>query len=172
MQWCQILIAVITLSPVVYVVVYEIIICSIKENIKYKKKFNKWNEDHPELQRRLCKTCKYSIKETNYIGRYRNSIPIRKLEYCTLIKKKINIEGSRCMLAEPPKYFFEPKNKKELYTKFGTEIYFSAYGNCFHSTKNCRSIKNSRNVYKSILPFGRYPCPKCWKEEDGYLVPK
>lgn len=171
MKWLQITIGVIILLLIVYVISYEII-STIKQNREYQKKYKNWNNEHPALQRRLCKTCKYSIKETYYIGKYRHSLPTRKPEYCTLLKRKIDREESRCLLAEPQEYFYEPKGKKELFPKSGTAIYYSAYGNCYHSTPHCRSIKNSRNVYKSCFALGRYPCPKCWKEENGNLVAK
>ena len=173
MNWWQILLTVIInliwIIPFVIVVIIE----PIKENKEYRKKYNNWNETHPSLQRRLCKTCKYSKSETYFDGRYPNGFPHRNVTYCTLTRKRITGNSCRCIIAEPTDYFCESKNKKVHFPKSDVEIYYSAYGNCYHSTPNCKAIKNSRHIYTSNIYLSeRYPCPKCWIEKDGVLYPK
>ena len=83
MKWWQIMLCVLTMLPFVIMFVIGVIIEPIQENRAYKKKYNQWNKTHPELQRRLCKTCKYSISETHFEGRYPRGIPHRQVCYCT-----------------------------------------------------------------------------------------
>ena len=173
MKWWQIMLCVLTMLPFVIMFVIGVIIEPIQENRAYKKKYNQWNKTHPELQRRLCKTCKYSISETHFEGRYPHGIPHRQVCYCTYFHRGISDRQKRCIAAEPTEYFYERIDAKEPQPKDGTNIYYSAYGNCYHSSPNCRMIKTSRNIYTgSTFISERYPCPKCWKEEDGKLIPK
>ena len=176
MKWWQIILCALTTIPFAIMFVIGVIIEPIKDNKEYRKKYNKWNETHPNLQRRLCKTCKYSKSETVFDGLYRypNRFPHRMVSYCTLLHREIGGKTNcRCIIAEPTDYFCEPKDKEEPFPKSGVEVYYSAYGNCYHSTPNCRSIKNSRHIYTSKIHISeRYPCPKCWIEKDGVLYPK
>lgn len=175
MTWWQILLTIIFTVPWFYLFFIEVVLEPIKQNKNYRQKSAKWDNEHPELQRRKCKACKYAISETYWVGcRYPNGIPRRQQVYCTLTKRKLDNNTARCIIAEPPTdYFNEPKDKIEPRPEFDTEIYYSAYGNCYHSTPHCRSIKNSQNIYTNRIYINdRYPCPKCWIEKDGYLLPK
>ena len=173
MTWWQILLAIIFTVPWLYLFFVEVILDPLIQNKKYLQKSLKWDNEHPNLQRIKCKKCKYAIRETLWSGRYPNGIPHRMPTYCTLTKRKISNNTMRCVIAEPPsEYFYEPKGKTEPYPKSDTKIYYSAYGNCYHSTPHCRSIKNSNNIYTNrIFISERYPCPKCWVEIDGILYP-
>ncbi len=174
MTWWQILLAIVFTVPWIYLFVMEVILQPLAQNSQYKKDYLKWNEEHPDLQRRKCKNCKYAISETYFEGRYPHGIPRRRQTYCTLTKRKLGEYNKYCIISVPPnEYFFEPKDKKELYPNSNTPIYYSAYGNCYHSTPHCRSIKKSRNIYTNRIYINdRYPCPKCWTEKDGYLYQK
>lgn len=174
MTWWQILLAIVFTVPWIYLFIMGLILQPISQNSQYKKDYIKWNEAHPNLQRRKCKNCKYAKKETLWSGRYPNGTPTRHIIYCSYTRRKISGNHSCCIIPNPPsEYFYEPKDKKELYPNSDTPIYYSAYGNCYHSTPNCRSIKNSIHLYQSrICLADRYPCPKCWTEKDGYLTPK
>lgn len=174
MSWWEILLAIIFTIPLAYLFVMGVILHPIIQNRQYKKDCIRWNKEHPNLQRRKCKTCKYAISETYFVGRYPNGIPRRHQTYCTLTKRKLNEYSTFCIISEPPnEYFYEPKDKKELYPDMATPIYYSAYGSCYHSTPHCRSIKNSQNIYTNrVYITDRYACPKCWTEKEGHLYPK
>ena len=174
MTWWPILLAIVFTVPWLYLFFVEVILDPLTQNKKYRQKSIKWDNEHPNLQRRKCKSCKYAISETYWVGRYPNGLPRRIQVYCTLIRKEIGGQNLQCIIPEPPsEYFYEPKGKIEPYPESNTEIYYSAYGNCYHSTPHCRSIKNSRNIYTNKFSLkDRYPCPKCWIEKDGVLYPK
>ena len=174
MTWWQILLAIVFTVPWIYLFIMGVILQPLSQNSQYKKEYIKWNKEHPELLRRKCKTCKFAISETYYVGRYPNGIPRRRQTYCTLTKRKLNDYNTFCIIAEPPsEYFYEPKDKKEPYPNSDTPIYYSAYGNCYHSTPHCHSIKSSRNIYTNRIYINdRYPCQKCWDEKNGVLYPK
>jgi hypothetical protein len=174
MNWWQILLCVLLSAIWIYFFIYEVIITPIIEKNKYNKNFKNWDRENPDLQRIKCKNCKYAIRETLWSGRYPNGIPTRHIVYCTLIKRKIRGTSIRCIIATPQsEYFYEPKNKKEPYPCENSKIYYSAYGDCFHSTTKCSSIKKSKNIYEGFSALrDRYPCPKCWEEKNGVLYPK
>lgn len=173
MKWWEFLLMLAFVIPLFYLFFVNVILYPILDNRRYRKKYKLWDEEHPNLQRILCKTCKFSINETYFEGRYPYGFPRRCQKYCTLTKRNINAHNQRCILAEPPEYFCEPKNKIDPYPSSDAEVYYSAYGNCYHSTRNCRSIKNSRKIYTGKYYLDdRYPCPKCWNEIDGILYPK
>ena len=122
-----------------------------------------------------CKNCKYAKRETLWSGRYPHGIPTRHIVYCTLARRKINGGfNMRCIIAAPQlEYLYEPKGKIEAFPCKDSQIYYSAYGDCFHSTLHCRSIKNSKNMYNDFSALiDRYPCPRCWIEKEGVLYPK
>ena len=168
------MLAIISIVPLLYLFFVEIILDTAKQNKRYRQKSAKWDNEHPNLKRRKCKSCKFAVNETYWCGKYPNGIPRRKQVYCTLTKKKISGQDLQCIIAKPPsEYFYEPKDKVEAYPQSETEIYYSAYGNCYHSSPYCRTIKNSQNIYTNrIYIKDRYPCPKCWVEKDGTLYPK
>lgn len=152
----------------------EIIILPFLDHLKYLKKFFNWNKEHPDLQRIQCKNCKYHISKTFYEGRYPHGTPERYVVYCKLFKRKIDgihYKNIRCRIAEPTEYFCEPINTDEPLPK-SEVVYYSAYGDCFHSTPNCPTIKGSKHLYKNIFCNGRRPCPKCWIEKNGTLYPR
>lgn len=174
MNWWQILLCILLNAIWVCPFAYEVIYIPIVEHCKYNKKFNKWNQEHPNLQRIRCKNCKYAKRETLWSGRYPNGTPTRHIVYCSFLGKKISGNSMRCIIAAPQsEYFYEPKNKKESRPCESSKIYYSAYGDCYHSTVKCRSIKNSKHIYEGFLALSdRYHCPKCWVEKDGVLYPK
>lgn len=175
MTWWQILLALIFTVPWLILTFRATIWEYISEQKKYKKKYNDWNISHPNMQRRLCKTCKYAISETYWEGlhRYPNEFPRRRPTYCTLTKRALGTRDHRCIIAEPTAYFYEPKNTIYPEPIPNAKIYYSAYGNCYHSKRDCYSIKNSTNIYIGNEYLNdRYPCPKCWVEKDGVLYPK
>ena len=171
MEWWQILIAIIFISPIV-VILFGGIICSIQENHNNLKKRKDWDLKHPNLTRIKCSNCKNCKKETNWAGRYPHGFPQRVAVYCKLLKIGVG-DSSICQLAEPPMELCEPKNTIHSYPHDGTETYFSAYGDCYHSSTQCPSIKSSQHLHHKIgSPYDRRPCPKCWIEKDGVLYPK
>lgn len=176
MSGLEILLAILSTVPLTYLFIKEVIVHPIIKSRQYQKDCIKWNKEHPNLKRRKCKSCKYAISETYWDGLYRypNKIPRRRQIYCSLTKQKLNKYNLYCLVAKPPsEYFYEPKDKKELYPNQDIPIYYSAYGSCYHSTPYCRSIKNSQNIYTDrIYISDRYHCPKCWQEKDGVLHPK
>ena len=174
MTWWQILLAIVFTVPWLFVFVHFVILEPFFQNRKYNKDYKKWNDEHPNLQRIKCKNCKYAEKETLWQGRYPHGTPTRNIVYCSFTRQKINGNNSHCIISEPPsEYFYEPKGKVELRPQHDTKIYYSAYGNCYHSTPFCRSIKSSQHLYTGRLGLiDRYHCPKCWEEKEGYLIPK
>lgn len=175
MNWWQILLCVLLNVAWISFFIYEVILIPIVEHFKYNKKIKKWDEENPNLQKIKCKNCKYAKRETLWSGRYPNGTPTRRIVYCSLVGRKINDSGNmRCMVASPQsEYLYEPKGKSDAHPCQNSEIYYSAYGDCFHSTPHCSSIKNSKNLYKGILALSdRYPCPKCWVEKEGVLYPR
>ena len=171
MELWDILLTVVINVPWLLCLIVGVIIYPIVEQRKYKNKYKKWNQDNPDLTRMKCKNCKYCRSETYWWGRYPNGIPKRVPEYCSLLKRRIG-ENSSCMLAEPPKDMLVSKTKPEKEPIAGMKVYYSAYGNCYHSSDNCPSIRNAHNIYCSNLSRDRRPCPKCWKEINGVLYPK
>ena len=173
MDWWEVLLCVLINAIWMYFFITEIIIIPIIENFKYNKKRKKWDKENPNLQRIKCKNCKYAKKETLWSGRYPHGIPTRHAVYCSLTKRKIAGNTSRCIISEPPtNYFYESKNKIAPIPSLNAEVYYSAYGNCYHSTPYCRSVKNSQHLYSNRMCLtDRYPCPKCWVEKDGVLYP-
>lgn len=166
------MLAVVTTFPWLYALVVEIGFKTLKEKHEYDKKVVKWNESNPDLMRLKCKDCKYCISDTHYLGRYPNGYPKRVPQYCQLLKRGIN-SNSSCMLAEPPEGFYVEKTKEEAFPRADVKVYFSAYGNCYHSSPNCPSVRNSQNLRcTTTRPFDRRPCPKCWEERNGILCPK
>lgn len=174
MTWWQILLAIVFTVPWLYLFIMEIIIEPILQHFKYEKDYKNWNDQNPNLQRIKCKNCKYAKRETLWAGRYPHGIPTRKVVYCSLTRRKINGNYNRCIISEPPsEYFCETKGKSEAYPQSDVQVYYSAYGNSYHSTPYCRSIKNSQHLYSGRMCLtDRYPCSKCWEEKDGILYPK
>lgn len=120
-----------------------------------------------------CVTCKYCRNKTMYSGRYPNGFPERRPNYCRLQRKWLSGGPSlRCSLKNPSEEFYEDANET-YYPKDKIDVYFSAYGDCYHSTLRCPAVKNSRSMRQSpICPWDRRPCPKCWVIKDGHLIPK
>ena len=174
MTWRQILLAIVFAFPWLYFFFKEVILEPFIQNLKYHKNYTKWNKEHPDLQRIKCKTCKFAKKETSWVGRYPHGTPVRNVVYCSFTRRKINGNHRRCIISEPPsEYFYEIKNKPELYPQKDIKIYYSSYGNCYHSTPYCPSIKHSQHLYHGRMCLtDRFPCPKCWEEKYGVLYPK
>lgn len=126
------------------------------------------HEQRPKIK---CVTCRYCRNETLWSGRYPNGYPNRQPTYCRLQRKGLSGPSSmRCSIKNPPEEFYEDTNKT-YFPEHDTNVYFSAYGDCYHSTLNCSSIKNSVHMYK-LYPLDRRPCPKCWIVKDNHLIPK
>ena len=126
-------------------------------------------EQRPKIN---CVTCKYCKNETLWSGIYPNGYPNRHPVYCRLQRKKISGgKSARCSLKNPPEEFYEDSNHA-LYPQEGTTFFFSAYGDCYHSTPHCQSIKGSYHIRRTIFCSDRRPCPKCWEEKDGQLIPR
>lgn len=153
--------------------ILEVFVYPTKENIEYKRKFKKWNSEHPDLIRKRCVDCKYCKKETNYLGKYHHGYPERYPVYCRFLSIRLPsaYQDQRCRLAEPTLEFIETNEKK--YPEKNTSVYFSAYGDSYHSSPMCSSIKNSKHIIESACtPLDRHPCSKCWINKNNTLYPK
>ena len=172
MEVRNVLISLIFIIPLVYLFVSEIIVSSIKDKQEYKRKVKQWNIEHPNLTRIKCMDCKYCKKETLFSGRYPNGYPHRVPVYCSYLRINVRRDSS-CAVAEPTEELYQRKEEKHAYPSLDTKVYFSAYGDCYHSSENCPSIKGSQHLYHwTGSAFDRRPCPKCWKEKNGVLYPK
>ncbi len=172
MEWWQILLAVVFTVPLLFLFIMGVVIGPIIDNYEHKKKVKQWNEAHPNLMRIRCKDCKYCKCETYYQGRYPNGYPQRRPTYCSYLRRNID-QNSSCMIAEPTAEFYRSKDKIDIRPSNNTKVYFSAYGNCYHSSLNCPSMRGSQHRYGSVIGvLDRRPCPKCWEERDGVLYPK
>jgi hypothetical protein len=172
MEWWEILLAMVFTVPWLFLLVKELIIDTIIDSRKYKEKYNQWNIDNPDLVRIKCKDCKYCRSRTNYIGRYPNGIPERIPEYCICLKRNIK-SNSSCLMAEPIPECYQKREKAHIVPSSNAVVYFSSYGNCYHSSPQCSSIRNAQKIYRSSIgTLGRRYCPKCWEEKEGILYPK
>lgn len=124
-------------------------------------------------QRIRCVTCKYCRNETLFSGRYPNGHPNRHPTYCRLQRKWLHgDEKLVCSLKNPPEELYADTNG-DYYPENFDSVYYSAYGDTYHSTLQCPAAKKSIHMYKfHIPPDDRRPCSKCWVIKDGYLVPK
>lgn len=171
MEWYQILLAISINALWIIPLVLDVIIYPLKESIEYNRIFYKWNSEHPDLLRKRCMDCKYCKKETNYIGRYPHGYPERYPVYCRLLKRRVSSSSQRCQLAEPTSEFIEAHEEK--YPAKDTVVYFSAYGDSYHSTPLCSSLKQSVHIRKSVhTPTDRKPCSKCWVDKNNTLYPR
>ena len=172
MEWWEILLTIAFTVPWVFLLIKELIIGTIIDNRNYKKHYDQWSEEHPDLVRIKCKECKYCRSRTNYIGRYPNGLPERIPEYCTYLKRNIKANSS-CLMTEPTLECYKKREDAHISPNSDSIVYFSSHGNCYHSSPHCSSIRNAQKIYhSSIGSLGRRPCPKCWEEKDGILYPK
>lgn len=147
----------------------EIIIYPIRDHIRETKELK--NDPNRHRMRIQCITCKYCKSETLWSGRYPNGFPHRHPVYCRLLKRPIR--GGKtaiCMMKRPPEAFFADQHP-QIYPV--GDVYISAYGDCYHSTPYCPSIKKSQHIHKTRLFLDeRRPCPKCWIANGDELHPK
>lgn len=171
--WQIILVVLLNLAWIIPVSL-EALILPLISHCRYLRKYKNWSKSHPDLERIYCRNCKHCISETFFSGRYPNGFPERHPTYCKLMKRKLNLnKNTHCMIAEPPKGFFKSKDEEFPLPASDEKIYLSAYGSHYHSSRNCPSIKGSDKIYCSFMgTFDRSPCPKCWIEQDGKLIPK
>ena len=156
----------------VYVFIKEVIISPLVDDYKYNQKRKQWDINNPGKKRKLCKDCKYSVSETLWAGRYRWRIPKRVFSYCKLTKRRLKGDRTtlRCCVAEPsPELIAENESAHPIK---GSDTYCSAYGDTYHSYRQCPSIKNSQHVYKNAFFIGLRYCPKCWILKDNMIYPK
>ncbi len=173
MEWWQILLCVIFNGVWVSAFVSEIIVLPIINNRKYKEKRKQWDEAHPDLTRIRCKDCKYCKSETYYQTHY----PARRPVYCRFLGRKIK-SSFFCLMAEPTEGFYISKEKADIKPIEDAEVYFSPYGDCYHSSLCCPTIRSAYRYRGPRDPGSwravsdRRPCRKCWAEKDGVLYPK
>lgn len=172
MEWWQVLLCIAINALWVVPLVKEVVIFGIRERINYEKQYSEWNKRHPDHIRIKCADCQYVKKETYYSGRYPHSTPNRVPVYCKRIKRGVS-ENTRCVIAEPPPECYQRKDAQAAYPEGHGKIYYSSYGDCYHSTPTCSSIRNSSHICISDwVPDDRRPCPKCWVEANGILYSK
>ena len=152
--------------------IMEIIIYPLKNRMKYDKKFKKWDSEHPDLLRRRCMDCKYCKKATSYFGRYPHGKPFRYPDYCRLLHIRLSSSHSqRCKIAEPTEEFIE--TGKKYFPEKNVTVYFSEFGDLYHSSPSCLYIKKSKHVIKSrVVPWDKNPCSRCWVESENTIYPK
>lgn len=176
MNFTNLLIVIIGVSLSVFIFYFfvkEIVIHPLIENNKYKQKRKRWDIENPDKKRKLCKDCKYSVSETMFAGKYPNGIPMRAFSHCKLTKRSLkgNRATLRCMLAVPTEELIA--ENEALLPSSDSNVFFSAYGDTYHSTSKCPSIKNSTHIYNNRLgTLDRRYCPKCWVTKNGKLYPK
>lgn len=143
----------------------ELVVLPIRDYLQSRKSPN---YGRPKIK---CVTCPHSKNETLWDGRYPNGFPHRHPVYCRLLKR--HIRGGKtatCMMKDPPESFYADQHQDRYPVG---KIYFSAYGDCYHSTPHCPSIKKSTHICNSTLGLGdRRPCPKCWVSHGDDLYPK
>ena len=155
------------------------ILADKKRSDEYWKKKNTWDKNNPDKKRLLCTKCRYCKKTSS--RPFRNGMPIVYPMYCRYLRKDLQ-SGSfystqiRCIVPEPTEEFLENPELENVYPDF--KAYYSKQGTCYHSKKDCSSLRNTTTLYwatkdenRSSL-YSRRPCPKCCIVADGRVLPK
>lgn len=144
---------------------FEFVVLPIKDHLQ--------NRKNPNYGRRRikCVTCLHSKNETSWDSRYGCGFPHRYPVYCRLLRRPIRKgRNATCIMKNPPEEFFADQHQP---TYPVGDVYISAYGDCYHSTPYCPSIKKSQHILKTSFHLDeRRPCPKCWVEHGNELHPK
>ena len=116
MEWWEILLAVALAGLWLYIMIKELIVNTIINNRKYKERYRRWSETHPDLIRIECKNCKYCISETEYTDYYPRGVRKRRPVYCTLLKRNLK-QNSFCLMAEPISECYKKREGRSRFSK-------------------------------------------------------
>lgn len=112
METWKIILGIISACIFLGIPIWELIIVTIRNNIKLRKKNNKWKKAHPDKKLKLlcvnCKFCKtYTYHPFYKHGKYGNVFTTKEPSYCRLLK--INLSGSytRCQIRDDSLAFWE-----------------------------------------------------------------